>query len=487
MKLSVFFFSLFQLLCFNFHALAQTAPMGQAGYKIDVTIEGYTGEKTFLGFRRADKVFKKDSTVVANGKFVFEGQEALPPGIYLVLMPPDNKFFEFVVTKSEQHFSVTTKSPEFGTNLKIKGSKDNNLLLEYQQYMSSKVEESKKLQEEIAAEQDEKKKAKLRKQVEDLGKAVRERQNKFIKDNPGTYTAKLIAAFQEPEIPEPPKNADGSIDSSFQFRYYRSHFWDGFDFSDEVWVNTPYLKEKADRYLDKMTLQAPDSVKVAAEWLVEKSRANMEVFKYLLPYLLNKYYTPDIMGLDAVFVHLSDKYYKTRIADWVTPENLKKITDDAYMNSGVLVGNKAPNVKVQRYDPVEGKFTTELISPYDVKAEYTIIFLWKPNCGHCKHMTEELIQFYEEWKNKGVEVFSISSATHTELEDAVKNIQEKKMPWIITADPYSRARALQLFYGTSLPKLFILDKDKKIIANRVGVKQLPEIIENHKRVTGKEK
>ena len=157
-------------------------------------------------------------------------------------------------------------------------------------------------------------------------------------------------------------------------------------------------------------------MKVAAEWLVEKSRGNMELFKYLLPYLLNKYYTPEIMGLDAVFVHLSDKYYKTGIADWVTPENLKKITDDAYMNSNVLVGNKAPNVKVQRYDPVQDKFTTDLISPYDVKAEYTIIFLWKPNCGHCKHMAEELMPFYEEWKGKGVEIFSISSATHTELE-----------------------------------------------------------------------
>jgi thiol-disulfide isomerase/thioredoxin len=482
MKYSVFFLALFQFLLLN------SSLMGQGnGYKIDVTIDNYSGEKTYLGFRRADKVYKKDSTTLVNGKYIFEGQEALPPGVYLVLMPPDNKFFEFVVTKAEQRFSVTTKAPEFGTSLKIKGSKDNELLQEYQRYMSSKVEESKKLQEQIAAETDEKKKAKLKAEVDDLSKAVRERQNKFIKDNPGTYTAKLIAAFQEAEIPEPPKKADGTIDSTFQFRYYRSHFWDGFDFSDEIWVNTPYLKEKADRFLDKLTLQSPDSVKVAAEWLVEKSRGNMELFKYLLPYLLNKYYTPEIMGLDAVFVHLSDKYYKTGIADWVTPENLKKITDDAYMNSNVLVGNKAPNVKVQRYDPVQDKFTTDLISPYDVKAEYTIIFLWKPNCGHCKHMAEELMPFYEEWKGKGVEIFSISSATHTELEDAVKNIHEKKMPWIITADPYSRARALQLYYGTSLPKLFILDKDKKIIANRVGVKQLPEIIENHKRVTAKEK
>lgn len=472
------------ILFFLFNWLVISAPSFAQGHKIEVGIDGYAGEKVYLGYRRADKVYKRDSSALANGKYIFEGAEALPPGIYLVLMPPDNKFFEFVVTKAEQRFSVETKAPEFYENLKFKGAKDNQLLREYQLYMADKVGESKKLQEQITAETDEKKKAKLQKQAEDITKDVRERQNKYIKDNPGTYTTKLIAAFQEPEVPEPPLRPDGTIDSTFRFKYYRSHFWDGFDFSDEIFVNTPYLKEKADRYLDKLTLQSPDSVKVAAEWLVEKSRANEEVFKYLLPYLLNKYYTPEIMGLDAVFVHLSDKYYKSGIANWVTPENLKKITDDAYMNNNVLIGKQAPNVKVQRFDPVQDKFTDNLISPYDVQAEYTVIFLWKPGCGHCKHMSEELTPFYEEWKNKGVEIFSISSATHTELEQAVKDIHDKKMPWIITADPYNRARAMQLFYGTSLPKLYVLDKNKKIIANRVGVKQLPEIIENHKKEAG---
>ncbi len=485
MKLSVFIFALLQMLFFSVAGMAQT------GYKIDVTIGDYAGDKVFLGYRRADKVYSKDTVALTNGKYVFEGQKPLQPGIYLVLMPPDNKFFEFVVTKAEQRFSVETKVPDVYQNLQIKGSKDNQLLLDYQHYMSAKVEESKKMQEQIAAETDEKKKDKLTKQVEEISKSVRERQDKYIKDNPGTYTSKLIAAFQEPEIPPTevgaPKKADGSIDSSFQYRYYRSHFWDGFDFSDEIFVNTPYLKEKVDRYLDKMTIQSPDSVSAAAEWLVERSRANVEVFKYLLPYLLNKYYAPEIMGLDAVFINLSDKYYKSGIADWVSPENLKKITDDAYMNKSVLIGKQAPDVKLQRYDPVEDKFTNELISPYDVKAEYMVIFLWKPNCGHCKHTAEELIPFYEAWKSKGVEIFSISSANHTELEDAVKNIHEKNMPWIIAADPYTRARALQLYYGTSLPKLYLLDKDKKIIANRVGVKQLPEIIENHKRVTQKDR
>jgi thiol-disulfide isomerase/thioredoxin len=295
-----------------------------------------------------------------------------------------------------------------------------------------------------------------------------------------------VKAFQEPQVPEPPKKADGSIDSAFQFRYYRAHYWDGFDFTEEIFVNSPYMKEKLDRYLsDKMTFQVPDSVIKAVDFVLERAEKNKEVFKWVLPYLLNKYYTPEIMGLDAVYVHLSDKYYSTGKADWTSEDQLKKITDDAFMIRGVLIGKQAPNIKVQTFDPATDKFSNDLISPYDVKADYTVVFLWKPGCGHCKKMAEELKPFYEEWKKKGVEIFSITSANNTELEKAIEDIHEKKMPWIITADPFLRARALQNYYGVSLPKLYLLDKDKKIIANRFGVPQLPQIIEDHiKRQAG---
>ncbi|MCB0517910.1 MAG: DUF5106 domain-containing protein [Lewinellaceae bacterium] len=475
MKKLVFLFSLLNMLVFSASAFAGD------GYKITVTINGYEGDKVFLGYRRADKVYSKDTTALEKGKYVFEGNEPLAPGVYLVLMPPDNKFFEFVVTKAEQKFSVETTAPDFTKNMKIKGSKDNQLLIDYQLYMADKVAESKKIQEAIAAEQDEKKKEKLIQDLEDLADDVRKHQDKIAAENPGTYTAKIVKAFQDPVIPEAPKNPDGSIDSLFRFKYYRWHYWDGFDLTEEAFVNTPYLKEKIDRYLDKTVYQIPDSIILAVDFILERAEKNETVFQYVLPYLLNKYYTPEIMGMDAVYVHLSDAYYKSGKANWVTEENLKKITDDAFMMRNVLIGNPAPNVKVQRYDPVEDKFTNDLISPYDVQADYTIIFLWKPGCSHCKKTTEELIPFYEEWKNKGVEVFSISSANSTELEKAVEDIHKEKMPWIITADPYTRARALQNYYGTSLPKLYVLDKDKKIIASRVGVPQLAQIIEDHKK------
>jgi len=314
--------------------------------------------------------------------------------------------------------------------------------------------------------------------LEAIGTAVRAHQNELAAQHPGSYTALLIKAFQEPLIPSPPAGDDGT----FRWQFFKNHYFDGFDFSQEVFVNSPYLKQKTDFYLsDKMMAQIPDSVIVAVDYVLEKAQANVEVFRWTLPYLLNKYFVPEVMGLDAVFVHISDKYYATGRADWVSEESLKKITDDAYMIRGVLLGKKAADVLVQPYDRKSYSFSDSLISLYDVKADYTVVFVWKPGCPHCKKTTGELIPFYNEWKDKGVEIFSITSANQSELDKAISDINYEKMPWIVTADPYMRARALQKFYGVSLPKIYLLDKDKKIIASRIGPEQLPKIIGEHKR------
>ena len=472
----------FSLATFYFTLFSFYLPAQEQGYHIEVQIENFEGDTVILGFRRAEKVYSKDTIGInADGKFVFKGEEELPPGNYLVLLPPDNKFFDFVLMRGDQHFSTSTTAPDFFKNQKFKGSEENMLLYDYQAFMNDQIQLSKKIDEQLAdsVAVTKAKKKKLEKQKKDVAEGVKAYQENILKKHPNTYVAKLIAAFKEVELPEDLKNAETEEGKKKAFQYYKDHYWDGFDLTDDTFVNSPYLKQKVDRYVDDLTMQKADSVIAAVNLILDRAAQNQEVFRFILPHLLNKYHKPKIMGLDKVYVHISDKYYKSGKADWVSEEVLKRITDDAYMIKGVLLGKQAPNVKVQLYDPAKEEFTTNLISPYDIKAEFTIIFLWKPGCGHCKAMTKELIPFYEKWKPKGIEIFSITSANHMDLKKAIKDIKEKEMPWIITADPYSRARALQHYYGVSLPKIYVLDKNKKIIANRVGVPQLEKIIEEH--------
>ena len=474
------FYFVFNLLAFGL-IFTSVGMSQEAGYEITLTVKEYEKDSVFLAYRRADKIYSRDTAILENGKFVFKGEEALPTGIYLCLMRPDNKFFEFLVTENEQKFSIETKAPNYHDHLKFENAPDNVLLNKYQIYMSEKIKEAQTYQGQMESAATEELKGKFEKQLERLQEQLRVHQTALREQNPNTFTAKLIGAFMEPKVPDAPVRPDGSIDETFQFRYFRSHYFDHFDFAEAGFVNSPYLKQKIDYYIDKLTVQSPDSLKIAVDYLIDKASANRSVFRYTLPYLLNRYYRPKIVGLDEIYVHITDKYYRTGIADWTDEETLKKITDDAYMISQVLIGKQAPEVSCNLFDYETESWTDELVSLYDIEADYTIVFLWKPGCPACKKMTADLKEFYNEWKNKGVEIYAISSASKRDLEKATKDIKEKDVSWITVADPYLKARALMKFYGTSLPKVYLLDKNKKILASRIGTEQLVEIIKKEEK------
>lgn len=451
----------------------------QSAYEIKATINGFEGDTAYLAFRYADKTYSKDTASVENGTMIFEGDKKLPNGVYLVLLPPDNKWVEFLVSQEDQHFSLETSLPNLFKNLKFEGSTENELFSNYRVFINKKGKSNQELQAKISAETNAKKKEKLQQEQIALADEVKAYQDKLIADHKNTFAAKIIRSFQDIEVPDPPILANGSIDSTFQYRYYKAHYFDNFDFSEVGFLNSTYLQPKITRYVDKLTTQVPDSVIVAVETILSKAKVHPKVFRYVLSHFLTKYHRPKVVGMDAVFVHLADKYYRTGIADWPSKEQLKKITDDAYMIKGVLIGNKAQNVTVQKYDYTTHTYSDEMISLYDVQADYTVVFLWKPGCPHCNKMTEDLKEFYKTYKDKGVEIFAITSATRMDLEKAEKAVREKNVSWINVADPNLKARALQKFYGTTLPKLYLLDKDKTIISSRIGVEQLPEIIKQH--------
>ena len=64
----------------------------------------------------------------------------------------------------------------------------------------------------------------------------------------------------------------------FQFNYYKENFWNNMDFSDERILRTPIFFNKMDTYLNKLTVQDPDSIKKSADVLVKLSKQNKDIF-----------------------------------------------------------------------------------------------------------------------------------------------------------------------------------------------------------------
>src|SRR5688572_25708712 len=76
------------------------------GYRIEVELEHFEGDTVLLGYYFGKSQYLKDTAIVAKGKLVFQGDDELKPGLYLLVIPPENKFIHILIDKDQSHFSV---------------------------------------------------------------------------------------------------------------------------------------------------------------------------------------------------------------------------------------------------------------------------------------------------------------------------------------------------------------------------------------------
>jgi peroxiredoxin len=441
------------------------------GYNIKITAKGIKeGTVCLLANYYGDKQYIKDSAKAnANGEVIFKGTEKYAQGIYL-FVPRNKRYFDFVMDEG-QNFSLETDTLDYAKFMKVKGSDENKYFYDYQSFMSAeqkKIEPLKELYKKIKNNKDS---AKLvQDKMSAVDSEVKNYKLDFIKNNPKTFVAKLFKAMEEPEIPEAPLLPNGKKDTTFAYRYYKSHYFDNIDFSDDRMLRTPLFNTRVAQFMDKMTAQTPDSINVSADYLIEKSRANKEVFKYMVWWITSTYESSKIMGFDAVFVHVVEKYYVTKQAYWVDSTQLYKISNRAHILKPLLLGKKAPEISMQ-------DSTGKYVSLSNVKAKYTILVFWDHGCGHCKKEIPKLAELYKKIKSKGVEVYAVE--TEDKPEDWKKFIREYNLNWINVQEPdeYRRAVTKQIYDIYSTPVIYLLDENKTIKAKRIDSEQVGNFIE----------
>ena len=76
------------------------------------------------------------------------------------------------------------------------------------------------------------------------------------------FTVNMV---REVEIPDAPKNEDGTIDTAWEYYYYKAHYFDHFDFTEEGILSNQVHHSKVLYYINKVIDQHPDSLIAAVE------------------------------------------------------------------------------------------------------------------------------------------------------------------------------------------------------------------------------
>jgi peroxiredoxin len=188
--------------------------------------------------------------------------------------------------------------------------------------------------------------------------------------------------------------------------------------------------------------------------------------------MLNEMAKSKIMGFDAVYVHLVEDYYSKGLTPWVDSVQLFKITDRGRILKPLLIGKEARNIQL-----ADTTLKT-MHSLYDIKNRYTILCFWDPDCGHCKKEVPKLADAYHKMKSEGIDV-QVYAATIMSIEEMKKwtdFINEHHLDWINVGDPYRQNNFRFEWDIQSTPQLYVLDKNKKIIAKRIGAEQVEDFI-----------
>ena len=463
---------LFSLLIFFFIAWA-----AHSQYHVMLQTPNYKSGLAYLTYYYGKNLSVQDSALVNNkGVAIFKKDQKLLPGIYSIVFPGQNKLVDFLVDK-EQTITIKADTSDLVNKTVVTGSKENILFQQYQKFISIK---GKQLQAEQQAYNKSKTKADSvlhENNYKKFNKELNQYRENIIKQYPQSMLATLFKSMKEPDfiLPHPVTKNDSIIN----YNYYKKHYWDGINFMDNHVIRTPFFLPKVEKYFRDILVPSADTIIKEADYLLLLARTNTEMYKFLLNWLTDEYIYPKYMGQDAVFVHLFEKYHSKGISSWLNEKQLKSISDRAYMVMSNLIGEKAADL-----DMVDSAGKPYPL--YSVEADYTVVVFWDPTCSHCREEVPKLDSMYHaKWKQQGIKIYGVLS--ENEKTKWIQFIKENNLKdWIHVYQTEDTKKRIadsqipgykQLYDITQTPTLYLLDKEKRIIAKKLTLQQMDDMLQ----------
>jgi len=175
---------------------------------------------------------------------------------------------------------------------------------------------------------------------------------------------------------------------------------------------------------------------------------------------------------------IADNYVYYAEADEVEP--LYNLLDDNIKNTSkgqeikrmievyktVAIGMVPPDIT--QATP-EGK----LMSLSSLKGRYVLVDFWASWCGPCRRENPNVVKIYNQYKDKGFDIFSVSYDTKKDKWE--KAIKDDALNWYHVSDLKGWKNATSDLYGIkAIPSNFLVNKDGRIIAKNIFGKKLSD-------------
>ena len=444
----------------------------QKGYNIKIKLDNYPEKELILGFHYGEKQYVKDTAVTGpDGFFTFKADTLFKPGVYMLVMKPDNKPLEIMMPADDQDFSLTTDATAPVEKMKVKGSDDNATFFEYLKFIADQRPIADSLRAQMSRAKTAKDSTAFTDKLNQIDLKVKKYQKDYVTKYSSFVGAKIVRGSMDPDIPEF-KGVDEKELQRRRYYWYRAHYFDNINLSDPVFLRSPLLHSRLDNYISKIVPQHPDSLNAFIDTIFTKMKDSPETQKYYISHFLNYFAKSNLVGFDACYVHIGKNYFCQ--ATWPDKADLEKICDNVRRLEPILIGKIAPNIVVKDRNNTNHGL-------YDVDADYTVLFFWAPDCGHCKKAAPYMVEFANKYKDKGVKIFAVCTAVTDKGPECWEGVKEKGFDDILFLnmyDPYIQSRYKTLYDVQTTPQIFILDRKHEILIKRIGAEQLDKTMDS---------
>ncbi len=495
-------------LCLLFITASMSAQTTAPGHDIRITIKNCKDTTMFLAFYQFDKQYIADTCKkVVKGNVVFKGPKTLDKGMYFLVSQDKVKLFDFFIADNQKLVITTDTAETYIKNLKSPNSKENDDFFSYVRFFTNKNKEFMAVRKQTKGMSAKDSAAFVIEKGKAMNESVMAFEKTFVEQHKGLFVNDWINLKTEKEATDIPKASNGRPDSMFIYVYYKNHYWDGVNFHDDGVMRTPFFADRLKKYFNNIVIQNPDSVNVEIDRMMAKTKEGTMLQKLVLLHFFTTYESSKVMGFDRVFVHVAEKYILNSPAGKELYDEKQRETIRTRVNTltPLLLGNVAPDLLVidttghrviarMGFDTVktsEGatklyynnidKLAQAYTPLHSIKADYLVLVFWDVDCGHCKTDIPILLKEYHALQQEKYDIKVFAVYTQHDYEKWRKYIIDNKLDWVNTYDGVHINNFKEKYDVYSTPVMYVLDKNKKIKAKRIGPEQVKDIVKQMER------
>ena len=247
------------------------------------------------------------------------------------------------------------------------------------------------------------------------------------------------------------------------------HYWDRFNFADTTLMHRPETTEQGfANFIDLLPRVAPSTatlgLKAFADHLYNIKAANAKDSK--TPELIRDYFatlTEKYLGDSESPLH-NDLLY-AQFLDIMAANKFASMaerTRNEYMVRNLK--KNLPGTTAADFVYIDRKNQQHRL--YNLKAKYTLLYFYDPDCDHC-HETAAQIAAMPETSSPAISVLAIYPYSDSEMWKTKKS----RLPstWTEGYSPDGQITTDDIYYIKSVPSVYLLDEQKRVVLKNPSI------------------